>query len=59
MGKLLQLMQLSNRVMNQCGKISEYYGAAEPPVRYGEVLPQLSVKEIETKGKRSNGSFQT
>ena len=23
--------------------IDEYYGAAEPPVRCGEVLPQLSV----------------
>ena len=27
----------------------EYYGTAEPPVRCGEVLPQLSVNRIETK----------
>ena len=28
---------------------SEYYGAAEPPVRCGEALPQLSVNRIEIK----------
>ena len=30
-------------------KDTEYYGAAEPLVRCGEVLPQLSVNRIETK----------
>lgn len=29
--------------------VSEYYGAAEPPVRCGEALPQLSVNRIEIK----------
>ena len=27
----------------------DYYGAAEPPVRCGEALPQLSVNRIEIK----------
>ena len=35
------LVANSDEIVKLCS--SEYYGAAEPPVRCGEVLPQLSV----------------
>lgn len=39
-------MKAKNDKKNGIGEYSEYYGAAESPVRCGEVLPQLSVFTI-------------
>lgn len=45
---ILEMMKMKakNDKKNGIGEYSEYYGAAESPVRCGEVLPQLSVFTI-------------